>query len=71
MLDFETEKIKNKNEKMLYITLRDVDGEINGGTVSVNKALNKQRSFSESMASDIKQLSRFLIVRTQQVLYSR
>lgn len=51
--------------------LRDVDGEINGGTVSVNKALNKQRSFSKSMASDIKKLSRFLIVRTQQVLYSR
>ena len=50
--------------------LRDVDGEINCGTISVNKALNKQRSFSKSMASDIKKLSRFLIVRTQQVLYS-
>lgn len=51
--------------------LRDVDGETNGGAVGVNKALNKQRSFSKSMASDIKKLSRFLIIRTQQVLNPR
>lgn len=36
-----------------------------------NKALNKLRSFSESMASDIQQLSRSLIVGKQQVLYPR
>lgn len=51
--------------------LRDLDGEINGRTVMVNKALNHLRSFFESMTSDIEKMSRCLIVGKQQVLYPR
>lgn len=72
---FDTErrsKTKHKiwGEERDYI-LRDLDGEINGRTVMVNKALNHLRSFFESMTSDIEKMSRCLIVGKQQVLYPR
>lgn len=56
---------------MFDLIVRDFNGEINGTTIMMNKALNKPRSFSESMASYIEKMSRFLIVRKQQVLYLR
>lgn len=78
MLDFESEKIrKNKKQKqkkkrwVVFLKVRDFDGEINGTTVMMNEALDKPRTFSESMGSDIEKMSRLLIVRKQQVLYLR
>lgn len=37
----------------------------------MKEGLNKARSFSESMGSDVEKMSRILIVWKQQVLYLR